>query len=421
MLFRSPGPTSFTEFDSKIQGGATTTNKNGSSKPKNKSRDDQKKVLDHDSPTITGEQLGKQVHDAIMSADPNGLSAVLKNAVKAISMLKMLDNLTSPAGLSSMMSGALGSALQNIAGQIGIGNVLGALNSVMPALSGSLPTSMLDSLNSAINGMITNTPVGALTADVAAAAASVQGAISSVAQATASGNVASAINAVATIGGPAFTLIPGTLASTIALTPPGQPINTVITNNNVSSAVSIITTTPTTTGPSIPTLAGDEHINIATAAASSITNDLTSLLNITNGVPNLSNFTPAAVTNLLNNAMSNIVDQGLQTLLGSSVGNMLNNVTQLLPNIAGNILHTKNILPKTVLNPGSMISALQQSTKNLALSRLAFNISKTIFNKSNAESDSDLANNLGQLANQLSQAVSVVNAVTGSIITAKPN
>jgi hypothetical protein len=338
-------------------------------------------------------------------------------------MLKMLDNLTSPAGLTSMMSGALGSALQNLAGQIGLGPMLNALNSIMPALSGSLPTSMLKALNSGVNAMITGIPVGALSVESKISAASVQGAITSVTNSVANGDISSAMNTVSTLGGSAFTLTPGTLSATIATTMPGVPVNSTITTNGASVSVSLTTVPSTTSGPDIPSLAGNEHIMISNATAATIANDMSTLLNIQNGIPNLKNFTASAVTNLLNNAMSNIVDQGLQLLLGSSIGNMLNNVTKLLPNIAGNILNTQNILPKTVLNAGSLTSALQQSTKNLALSRLSFNIAKSIFNKSNAESDSDMSHNLGQLAAQRAAetggtvTLEAVNPQTGSTIS----
>jgi hypothetical protein len=401
-----------------------------------------KQGLPQDHPTAASQDPSQSIHDAILAADPSATAAIfLKKALQSMVMLKMMDKLTSPAGILSMASGGLGGALQGLAGGVGLGNMMGALNSVMPglAVSGLLSGSATQALHNGMMGMLNNVAVGALAASEIASATNTSSNISNAMQAIAAGS-ADAVDAVAQFGGPAFGLQPGSLASKIALVGPSGYVST---QSNIGGVL-INTTVQTSPIPhltqNIPVLNGLEHVAIATAAVSNITgtlsdalgvsssigNALGSISDVTAGVSNLAgafgnigSFGPSSLAGVVNGGIAGIVDGGLSKILGSPLSGLLGNVTSLLPNISGTIQSNISAFPQTSINVGKMTSTMTNATKAMALSKAAHNVAQNIFGKARAEHIADAIGATANLAAAVGGPISMITAF-GDRITSSP-
>jgi hypothetical protein len=393
-----------------------------------------------DDPSAVSQDMSKNIHDAAMAANPQALGNVLQKALQSMVMLKMMDKLTSPAGILSMATGGLGGALQGLAGGIGLSPMMGALNSVMPQLStsGLLTGSATDALHGGMMGMLNNTPVGALAAHEIAAAASTVSTIAGAMNAISTGNIGGAIDAVASFGGPAFGLQPGSLAAKIALV---GPSGTFSTRTNVGG-VNVITSITTSPIPhltnNIPVLNGAEHVAIAALAVSDITGTLSNVLgvgnpigaalgsvsDITSGVANLSgafsnisNFTHGSLAGVVNGGIANIVDGGLNKILGAPLSGLIGNVSKLLPSIGPNITNSISKFGPTGMNLGKMQNVMQNATKAMALSKAAHNVAQNIFGQARAEAIADAMGAVTGLAAKVGGAISLVTAF-GDKVTA---
>jgi hypothetical protein len=440
-------PTNFADFQSKLGTDYGTNPKIGRDKTSSVNKDASSvdnarknkgtQGLDQDHPTAGSQDPSQSIHDAILAADPSATAAIfLKKALQSMVMLKMMDKLTSPKGILSMASGGLGGALQGLAGGVGLGAAMGALNQVMPGLSASglLTTSATNALHAGMMGMMNNVPVGALAASEVAAATNSSTHISNAMQAITSGSP-HAVDAVAQFGGPAFGLQPGSLASRIAIV---GPSGYVTTQSNIGGIL-INTTIRTSPIPhptqNIPVLNGLEHIAIATAAVSSIAGNLASTLgttiptsslgpvssvvngsNLSSAFSNIGNFNPASMAGIVNGGISGIVDAGLSKILGSPLSGLLGNVTKLLPQIGGNITGSIASFPKSSLNSGKMNTVMQNATKAMSLSKAAHNVAQNIFGQARAE---HIADAVGATANLAAAAGSPISMVTafGDTIT----
>lgn len=383
-------------------------------------------------PTIASQSKDKDVHSTIKASDPQLVGQVLKKALDAMIMLKMMDKLTSPAGIHSMTSGGIGGALGALAGKVGLGAMQGSLNNVMPQLSqsGLLTSSLQTSFHDGMIGMMSGQPVGALHPNVINQSLATATAISYATTAIASGNSGTAVDAVAAFGGPAFGLTPGSLASKIALLGPGGVLQTSAVINGVKVNTTIVTSQNPMTTSNIPTLNGMEHVSIAGTSAGVMSGDFSTALKVSNpinpaiytssaaminpqtmvigaaamvkivsgimsGGPNTIStainapaglLTSSGVGGILNNGVGGIISAGLTNILGVGTSGLLGSVTKLLPGIGGNISGTiSSHLPKTSLNSGSINSLMTQATKALSLSRAAFNVAKNIFGQARSE------------------------------------
>jgi len=398
--------------------------------------------LDQSHPTAGSQDPSQAIHDAILAADPSANAAIfLKKALQSMVMLRMMDKLTSPAGILSMASGGLGGALQGLAGQVGLGSMMGALNSVMPALSvsGLLNSSATNALHAGMIGMMNNVAVGALAASEVAAATNHATNISNAMQAIVAGSP-DAVDAVAQFGGPAFGLQPGSLASKIALIGPSGYVST----SSVYGGVRINTTIQTSPNPhptqNIPVLTGTEHVEIATAAVSNITGALSDVLGVNTGVgqvlgsvsditggvsnlagafSNISNFSHTSLAGVVNGGIAGIVDGGLNKILGFPMSGLLGNVTKLLPQIGGNITGSISAFPKSSLSAGKMNTVMQNATKAMALSKSAHNVAQNIFGQSRAEHIVDAITSTANLAAAVGGPISMITAF-GDRITSAP-
>ena len=401
-----------------------------------------KQGLDQSHPTAGSQDPSQAIHDAILAADPSATAAIfLKKALQSMVMLKMMDKLTSPAGILSMASGGLGGALQGLAGQVGLGSMMGALNSVMPALSvsGLLASSATNALHSGMIGMMNNVAVGALAASEVAAATNTASNVSNAMQAIAAGSP-DAVDAVAQFGGPAFGLQPGSLASKIALIGPSGYVRT---SSNIGG-VTINTVIQTSPNPhptqNIPVLTGTEHVEIATAAVSNIAGTLSNVLGVNSGVgqalgsisdvtagisnlagsfSNIASFGPSSLAGVVNGGIGGIVDGGLNKILGFPMSGLLGNVTKLLPQIGGNITGSISAFPKSSLSAGKMNTVMQNATKAMSLSKAAHNVAQNIFGQSRAEHIVDAITSTANLAAAVGGPISMVTAF-GDRITSSP-
>lgn len=417
--------------------------------------------LDPDHPSAVSQDMSKNILDATMAANPGALGHVLGKALQSMVMLKMMDKLTSPAGILSMASGGMGGALQGLAAGVGVSSMLGALNSVMPALSvsGILNGTGTDTLHSGMMGMIDNVAVGALAAGEVAAAVSSASTISEAMGAIASG-AADALDAVAAFGGPAFGLQPGSLAAKIALVGPSGRVDTSVDVGGIRVNATIITSSVPQLTQNIPILKGTEHIAIATAAVSDITGTLSDALgvnnvigqalgtvsDITGGVAdlagafsNISSFTPSALGGVVNGGIAGVIDGGLTKILGFPMSGLMANASSLLPGIGGSItgalssfslpaftlpslpsLPTIPSIPgftmpslSDVLAPindiGNITEGLTNATKAMSLSKAAHNVAQNIFGEARAES---VANAVGSLANVVAAVGTPMTMIT---------
>ena len=84
--------------------------------------------------------------------------------------------------------------------------------------------------------------------------------------------------------------------------------------------------------------------------------------------------------------LANIENAGLQKTLGVGTSGLVGAAQQLLPDVGGNIQDALNVhLPRTVLDGGNLSKLMTNTTKALSLSKMAFNIAKSIFGGSQAQ------------------------------------
>jgi hypothetical protein len=399
--------------------------------------------LDPDHPSAVSQDQSMSILDAGMAANPAALGNVLQKAMQSMVMLKMMDKLTSPAGILSMASGGMGGALQGLAGSVGLGSMLGALNQVMPKLStsGLLNGSATDMLHTGMMGMMNNVAVGALAAHEVAAAHSRASTIKGAMTAIHSANGIDAIDAVLDFGGPAFGLTPGSLASKIAVTLPNNTLRT----SGVYKGVRVDTTIVASPNPHstarIPKLTGLEHVEIATTAVSNITGDLShtlgvnttiggalgSISDITSGVSSgiggaltkLSAFSHTDLGGIVNGGMAGVASGGIQKILGFSMDSLLSNATSLLPGIGGSITSTLAALPAAGANAGNLTKGLTNATKALGLSKAAHNVASNIFGQARSEAVASAVDSTANLAAAVNGPITMVTAF-GDRITSAP-
>jgi hypothetical protein len=439
------------------EGKPDDTGDNAQKKAKDEKKTQVPKNLKPDNPTAASQDKDKPILEAIMSADPGNIVGAVQKALQAMVMLKMMDKLTSPAGIAAMAAGGMGGALGALSGIMGgPGSMMNLMGAAMPALQGALPLSQLGAVNLGITGMLSGNPVGALAADAVQAAAYTASAIA-VAKA-ASTPLGQTIATAAMLGGPALGLTPNSLAYTIALSTPGTVIrkSSYVNGIAINSTLEVVDPFIQNQLGDIPQLAGDEHVIIAQNSmnqfrmgmgipvvrqlnaaniiggvmADSLINGITS--NIIN--PDLSNaaaniLTGAGIGALLGGAkgaiggallggvtggVGGIVDAGLNSLLGGGLGDLGGMVGKLLPDIAGGI--TNVIGPHSQLgnlNVGAIGGLMNETTKALSLASKEFKIA-SVFGSNVAEQVADVHDSM--LGNVLKNAVA--GAAAGAAIGA---
>ena len=397
--------------------------------------------------TAGSQDKGKNIHDALLGADPNQAAAVLKKALQAMVMLKMMDKLTSPAGIKALATGALAGGLAGIASAAGLGGFQNSLNGAMGGLNSIIPQSAMAALQGGMMGVLAAQSVGAVSTQSIKNATATTASIDAAMKAIKAGQ-SDAVDAVAAFGGPSFGLTPGSLAAKVALVGPGGVLTTTTNVGGVMVNTTVYTSTTPLTTQNIPVLTGMEHIAISTAGIGTVATTLgsavgvnvpltTALANTVNGLSssNVATSSAAASTldkqvttlmkaptaslstatnasigslsastlgNAVNSSIADMSSQGLNKLLGVGTSGLLGAATKLLPNIGGNIQGTiSSHLPKTSLDGGAINTLMTQATKTLSLSRAAYNVSKNIFGQSQAESIAAMVGSTSKIAAQV--------------------
>lgn len=399
--------------------------------------------LDPDHPSAVSQDQSMSILDAGMAANPEALGNVLQKAMQSMVMLKMMDKLSSPAGLLSMASGGMGGALQGLASKVGVGGMLGALNGVMPGFAALnvLNSSVTETMHNGMMGMMNNVGVGALATHEITKAVSSASTIAGAMGAIKSASGIDAIDAVAHFGGPAFGLKPGSLASRIALIGPNQTIKTTSIHNGVRINTTIKTSPHPHATSNIPILTGMEHIEIATAAVSDISGALSSGLgintaigsalgsvsNVTAGLSNISSafnkissFSPSSLSGVVSGGLAGVASGGLEKLLGVPMSGLMGAASKLLPAIGGNLTSSLSSLASGGADVGNLTAGLTNATKALSLSKAAHNVASNIFGEARAESVANAVDSTSKLAAAVNGPITMVTAF-GDRITSAPN
>jgi len=122
-----------------------------------------KKLKEPSIPTIASAAKGAGTHvlDLVKQVDPSSLSASLPNMVSNFSNVKNILNITSPAGLTNMLSGSISGLVGSLGSQFGLSNVVGQLSGLLKSggLSGLDPNiqrALKIGLTSAISAAVSN-------------------------------------------------------------------------------------------------------------------------------------------------------------------------------------------------------------------------------------------------------------------------
>jgi hypothetical protein len=96
------------------------------------------KLKEPEKPTTASVKKDKKddILDLVKQVDPDKISRSLKGMVDGFTSVRNVMSLTSPAGLTSMLSGGLQGMIQGMAGQLGLGPAMGLMNGL--AASGAL-------------------------------------------------------------------------------------------------------------------------------------------------------------------------------------------------------------------------------------------------------------------------------------------
>jgi hypothetical protein len=366
---------------------------------KDEKKEKNAKNIKPDQPTAAAAPKSKEIHDAILEVDPSNVAGSVQKALHCMVTLKMMDKLTSPAGIAEMAAGAMGGALGNIAGALGGPDLACALlKGAMPALAGGvMDRAGISMLNGAIGGMLNGASIGALSVENVVGAGLTAASIA--AASSAIYHPSMVINTAATIGGPTLGMDPTSLAYAIALTTPGMKIkkSQIIKGIVIESTLTVLDSTIHDELGNIPRFTGTEHVEIAQAHVTPLTAGLTTAIYsglgaaasgaslqtiaksaLAGGIGGaVGSALGGAIGGVLNNGIGSVVDMGLSKVLGFGLNDMMSNVSSLLPNIAGNLIGNLSIgnaisgaIPGAI-DMGSINGLMNESAKVLGIARMA--------------------------------------------------
>ena len=95
-----------------------------------------KKLKEPTIPTVASVAKGATTHilDAVKQVDPSALSSSLPNMVPNFNNVRNILSITSPAGLTKMLSGSIGKMVGTLIGQYGLSNVAGMMKGALSGL-----------------------------------------------------------------------------------------------------------------------------------------------------------------------------------------------------------------------------------------------------------------------------------------------
>jgi hypothetical protein len=286
------------------------------------------------------------VLDVVKQVDPDKKSRVLPNAVDGFSQVQKMMSMTSPNGISKLMSGGLQGAIGELTKSIGLNNVLGPLTKV---LSGSqLPPVVQNALRSALSTVMKSAMSNGGSYNHSAISTTVP-----------------KINPVK--GSPPDNLIVAVAASTFVqqyFALDSEPYPGYIQWKDSSSGA--INYTLRGSEPHYPTAQAHVHANSAAQLISTIGPILTK-------ISQSSSITPGDITKLTSaltghtNALS---ADALTKVLGKGVDlkSIIGLASKLIPNLSKGINGLMSgHLPQSVLDSGKVGAAMNDYTKNQSL------------------------------------------------------
>lgn len=333
----------------------------------------------HDTPTTASADKNdaSEVLDVLKKVDPSNASGMLKNAVDKYINIRNIMNMTSPAGVTNMMSGALGGAMSELAANLGVDNLLA-------------PMSQLLGSN--------------LLSDIAQKA--LQTAMASVMKSTLQNNGRPALNVISNIIPEIDPLgaVPAIIMDILDI-----PETYVQQYYPLESEPypGYIEWVDSDTGDIIYSLRGTEpHYPSAIDAvighnAAALTSNIGKILGATAvgaaiGVAGdvAANLLDEAglsdLANTLESSLGNIQAMGISAVLGKGVnlGSIMGLASKLLPNIAAPLNQVMSgHLPDSFLNVGSVSKSLSNFTKNQALLKMKKKAMEAALDNSDEESD----------------------------------
>lgn len=308
------------------------------------------KLKEPSKPTIASADKGNKgdVLSIIKKVDPNNLSASLPMMVGSFSEVKNIMNLTSPLGITNLLSTGIQGAIGSLAGQFGFGNVMGAMTGLLG--SGLLSGQAQKALKMAVLAGI---------------------------DAGGAHNIPNVISSVIPQINP--NKIPlATLISTSSSLPKTYTQNYYPLDQEPHPGY-IEWINPDNKTQKLYTLRGDEphysspEEHVAGNSAAKLQNTMSSTMNSIAGNAigaALSNTQLSSLANSITGGLSSVAADGLSKVLGggATLANMSSLASKLIPGIAGKIDGVlKGQLPKSVLDPGKIGKTMNEFTKNQAL------------------------------------------------------
>jgi hypothetical protein len=353
---------------------------------------------------------------AIQSKDPGAQTAVIQQAVQKMMMLAMMGNISSPAGINNIMSGALGNVLGNLGRQFGIGPIMGMLNNVMPGLGSSMAPALNTAMNLAINSMLHNKPTGYYSTSYVQAAQQTAASISALNNTT---NPNTALATATALGGTLLGLDPTSLAATIAKATPGTTITTTYSLNGAVVDVSILVSNhDVAIGlANTPSFTGTEHIDLTKTTAAALETDIKAVIAKAGGPQNV---TAAQLAPVITYHQNNVQNNGLKIILGGLAVNLIGNAVQLMLGGGGNLINgLLNGLFRSYANPGLVNLMSVKQTQNLALTKVAFQLANMFGGGSPYNNAGNIAQGLVNQVSRLAVGGSLnYNAIPGLIMNA---
>ena len=115
-----------------------------------------KKFKSSNLPTTASASLNAgHILDVIKQVDPSGKSASLPNMVGSLSNVRNMLNVTSPAGITNMLSGSLGNVIGTLGAQFGMGNILKQFGPVLlQGAAGNLSPQLFNAVRSGLTSAL---------------------------------------------------------------------------------------------------------------------------------------------------------------------------------------------------------------------------------------------------------------------------
>jgi hypothetical protein len=318
--------------------------------------------------------------DVVKQVDPDKKSRVLPDSVDGFSQVQKMISMTSPGGLTKLLSGGLQGAIAGLAKGAGLNNVIGALTKVMgatglpPQIQSALRSALSSTIKSAMSGGTSHTNTGVSTH-------------------------IPTINPV--IGSPAANLIVTTVAATYVqqyFAVNKEPYPGYIQWKDASSGHIVYTLRGTE--PHYPS--AQAHLQ-GNSAAKLISAMAPILANVSNGAISTGDINK--ITSLLTGHSNNLAGEALSKVLGKGVNlkNIASLASKLIPNLAKGINGLiGGHLPKSVLDVGKVGAAMGDYTKNQSLLAMKKDeMKKTVDAEPAAQQDAQIqAYNAAQAAAQ---------------------